>query len=82
MKEAVKIFNFVGGQKAGGDEHERPKENNKLYTGASAPSYGSQFHSLEPKSEYAELKRLIVQAGLLKKAPAACHEPWTYCIHG
>lgn len=37
---------------------------------ADAPSYNMQFDSLTSKSEYAELKRLILQAGLLKKAPA------------
>src|SRR5215510_11148574 len=34
------------------------------------PSRRRQFSSLASKGEYAELKRLIVEAGLLKKAPA------------
>lgn len=55
MKEAVRVFDFV-----------REK---KVYPIAHALSYSSQLRSLGSTSEYAELKRLIVQAGLLKKAP-------------
>lgn len=65
MKETV--GDFVGEKMSEWARDERPRANNASGVPAHVPFYGNQFRA--PESEYAELKRLIVQAGLLKKAP-------------
>jgi fatty acid desaturase len=70
MKQAVKNFDLVGESQADVCVHKRPQAADELYTVAHAPSNDGQSRALEYQREYAELRRLIVAAGLLKKAPA------------